>query len=196
MKNYQKAIDDAEMCIKLKPDWSKGYFRKGKAQQTIGKRTVALLAYQKGIEFDPNNDQLKKEIEDLYQEFHQMYERQKTVFNRQLVDFMNISEEDVHSIFKTAQLVNNTDGGGFEVNCAYCLGVIYNSVECDQCNTPYCKRCVDEYSEKNGGQWSCPKNCQSNQYRKLNRMIQNYVNNLRCKCTKCNKEMTVLALGN
>ena len=33
LKNYTAALADAEQCIQLQPDWSKGYQRKGMAQQ-------------------------------------------------------------------------------------------------------------------------------------------------------------------
>ena len=31
LKDYEKAIEDAETCILLKDDWAKGYQRKGQA---------------------------------------------------------------------------------------------------------------------------------------------------------------------
>ena len=37
MNKVTKAIADAEECIRLKPDWEKGYFRKGNALETLKK---------------------------------------------------------------------------------------------------------------------------------------------------------------
>ena len=55
LNSYQKAIDDAEKCIELKPDWSKGYQRKGNALHGMGNKAEALITYQKGLEVDPSN---------------------------------------------------------------------------------------------------------------------------------------------
>ena len=56
MKNYDSALQDAEKCIELKPDWSKGYQRKGHALHAMGNRAEALLIYKKGVDVDPSNE--------------------------------------------------------------------------------------------------------------------------------------------
>ena len=40
-----KAIEDADECIVLKPDWEKGYFRKGQALETKGDFSSAFDTY-------------------------------------------------------------------------------------------------------------------------------------------------------
>jgi len=50
-------LEDAEKCIELKPDWTKGYQRKGMALQASGKLDEALDAYKLAVEKDPNNSQ-------------------------------------------------------------------------------------------------------------------------------------------
>ena len=37
LNKVTKAMADAEECIRLKPDWEKGYFRKGNAFETLAK---------------------------------------------------------------------------------------------------------------------------------------------------------------
>ncbi len=65
LNKFTNAIEDAEKCIELKPDWSKGYQRKGNALHAMGNRAEALLSYQKGVEIDPSNEPLKKEMTNL-----------------------------------------------------------------------------------------------------------------------------------
>ena len=33
---YEKALEDANLCTEVKPDWGKGYFRKGLALYALG----------------------------------------------------------------------------------------------------------------------------------------------------------------
>ena len=81
------------------------------------------------------------------------------MYQKKLADFFKITDIESHNIFKVAQLVNEEDCEDFEINCAYCLGLVYDSKECDECNTPYCMRCIEEYQANHDGQWLCPKNC-------------------------------------
>ena len=52
---YDEALKDGEKCIELKPDWGKGYHRKGAALHKLGKFEDSMGAYAKGLEIDPNN---------------------------------------------------------------------------------------------------------------------------------------------
>lgn len=62
---YQNALEDAEKTIGIKPDWAKGYSRKGAALSYLGKKDEAIAAYQSGLKFDPNNAQLKDGLEEV-----------------------------------------------------------------------------------------------------------------------------------
>lgn len=42
---YEKALEDAEKAISIKPDWSKGYARKGAAYKGMGDLCKQYLIY-------------------------------------------------------------------------------------------------------------------------------------------------------
>ena len=55
MKAYDQAMWDAEKCIEVKPDWSKGYQRKAMALHSKGDRDEAIKFYEQGVEKDAAN---------------------------------------------------------------------------------------------------------------------------------------------
>ena len=55
LQNYNEALLDAEKCIAIKPDWSKGFQRKAMAQQAMGDLDSACENYEKACELDPAN---------------------------------------------------------------------------------------------------------------------------------------------
>ena len=54
-----KALKDAECCVKLRPDWPKGYSRLGAAQYALGRFDQALATYRRGLEIDPQSSALQ-----------------------------------------------------------------------------------------------------------------------------------------
>jgi stress-induced-phosphoprotein 1 len=54
LKQFDKALEDADACIQLKPDWAKGYGRKGLALSNLRQWEEAKAAYSKGVEIDGN----------------------------------------------------------------------------------------------------------------------------------------------
>lgn len=67
-KNYLKALEDADQCISIDSSWSKGYSRKGAALFGLERFDEAKRVYEKGIQLDPNNSQLKKGLSDVISE--------------------------------------------------------------------------------------------------------------------------------
>lgn len=63
--NYQKALEDAEKTIEIKPDWGKGYSRKGSALAYLGKLAKSAQAYEEGLKHDPDNSQLKESLQEV-----------------------------------------------------------------------------------------------------------------------------------
>ncbi|KAG0651392.1 Heat shock sti1 [Hyphodiscus hymeniophilus] len=58
-KEYDSALKDAEKVTEIKPDWAKGWGRKGAAMHGLGDLLGANDAYEEGLKLDPNNAQNK-----------------------------------------------------------------------------------------------------------------------------------------
>ncbi|KAF4968984.1 hypothetical protein FZEAL_10312 [Fusarium zealandicum] len=58
-KDWDNALKDAEKTTEIKPDWAKGYGRKGAALHGQGDLLGANDAYEEGLKHDANNAQLK-----------------------------------------------------------------------------------------------------------------------------------------
>ena len=62
---FGKSLEDAEQCIKIKPDWGKGYHRKAAALHGIGDLQQAATVYEEGLKVDPANAAMKKGYDQL-----------------------------------------------------------------------------------------------------------------------------------
>ncbi|ORZ19678.1 hypothetical protein BCR42DRAFT_410257 [Absidia repens] len=67
LKNNVDALVDAEMVTRLKREWSKGWFRKGKALAALNRADDAADAYQTGLRFDHESEELKKALDEIEQ---------------------------------------------------------------------------------------------------------------------------------
>ncbi|EQC31285.1 hypothetical protein SDRG_10888 [Saprolegnia diclina VS20] len=59
------ALKDAEACIGVKPDWGKGYARKGAALHSLQDYDAAVAAYKEGLTHEPNNAACLSGIEEV-----------------------------------------------------------------------------------------------------------------------------------
>jgi len=64
-QKYEEALDDAKQCIKLKPDFGKGYSRLGLAYFKLDNLGEAKKAYQQGLKIEPNNESLKNGLDEV-----------------------------------------------------------------------------------------------------------------------------------
>lgn len=60
--DYDKALEDAETCVKMNPSWPRGYQRKGTALFYQEKIDDAIATYKAGLQVDPNNADLQKDL--------------------------------------------------------------------------------------------------------------------------------------
>jgi len=59
MRQYENALGDAEMCVKLNPVWAKGYSRKGAALVALGRQKEAIKVLERGLQLDPGNKSMQ-----------------------------------------------------------------------------------------------------------------------------------------
>ena len=59
----QQALDDAERCLQLNPQFVKGYSRKAQALFTLGRYADAKAAYEQGLQLDAGNASLREGLE-------------------------------------------------------------------------------------------------------------------------------------
>jgi tetratricopeptide (TPR) repeat protein len=62
---FLSALSDADACIAAKPDWARGYGRKGAALEGLGRLKEALEAYEEVVKMEPENAGSKQAIEAL-----------------------------------------------------------------------------------------------------------------------------------
>jgi hypothetical protein len=66
-----------------------------------------------------------------------------------------------------------------EVTCAICLQILYNPVACKQCNNPFCKNCITDWTARSN---TCPNRC-NYQEAQINPFAKKLLDKLKLKCT-------------
>merc|ERR1719191_818795 len=54
--NHQKALQEADAAIRLRPEWAKGHSRKALSLLSLGRESEAQNSYIKAVKCDPVND--------------------------------------------------------------------------------------------------------------------------------------------
>ncbi|GAB7350207.1 hypothetical protein MBLNU459_g0866t1 [Dothideomycetes sp. NU459] len=63
LKDFKSALEDANKTTEIKPDWAKGWGRKGTALHGDGNLVDSLDAFEKALELDPANAQAKSGLD-------------------------------------------------------------------------------------------------------------------------------------
>lgn len=63
LEQYEKALEDGSKCVQLKPDWAKGYTRKGLAEFFLKKYDAAAETYKAGLKLAPDDAVLKEGLQ-------------------------------------------------------------------------------------------------------------------------------------
>jgi stress-induced-phosphoprotein 1 len=62
LNEFTKALDDACNCVRVRPDWLKGHFRKGVALESLGRLDEAQRAFQDALKTEPGNDEVQQRL--------------------------------------------------------------------------------------------------------------------------------------
>jgi len=62
INQFEKTIQDCDESIRIKSDWSKGYYRKGCALLSLKRYDEAISTFNSGLKYDPNNEEMKKRL--------------------------------------------------------------------------------------------------------------------------------------
>jgi DnaJ family protein C protein 8 len=60
--HVSKALRDAEKCVELKPQWSKGFNRLGVAQQGLKRYDQAVASFKSGLQLEPDNAAIQEAL--------------------------------------------------------------------------------------------------------------------------------------
>jgi len=63
LKDYQHALEDANKTTEIKPDWAKGWGRKGAALHGLGDLVGAKDSFEEALKLEPSNAQAKSGLE-------------------------------------------------------------------------------------------------------------------------------------
>lgn len=63
LKNFDKALEDANKTTEIKPDWAKGWGRKGTALHGVGNLVDSIDAFEEALKLDPANAQAKSGLD-------------------------------------------------------------------------------------------------------------------------------------
>lgn len=88
--NYSCALDDANECVKIKPDFAKGYIRKSKAERELLLNDLSLESASRAIELEPENEVARE----LYEECKAEWDEDHTVSedNPEKIRFNNLEK--------------------------------------------------------------------------------------------------------
>ena len=63
LEQYDRAMADADECIRLQPAWAKGYLRRGSVLYRLGALDDAEAALREGLRLEPDSEPIKLELE-------------------------------------------------------------------------------------------------------------------------------------
>ena len=68
LEQDEKALADADECIRLQPTWAKGYSRRAAAKFHLGDLQASKLSYSKAWDLEPSNAKTKADLEHVLSE--------------------------------------------------------------------------------------------------------------------------------
>lgn len=107
LKNFSKALEDAQKCVEINSSWAKGYNRVGAAHYGLGNYDDAKAAYSKALELDPGNAMAQSGLSSIESAESSQYNQPDMGLGKMFLDPQLISKLKANP--KTAELMNDPD---------------------------------------------------------------------------------------
>lgn len=125
LQDFEKALADADKCIKCNPQFAKGYSRQALALYNLGRYAEAEASAQAGLKIEPTSvplqDLLKQaqvetketpEVQKLIHKFRQ--EKQQEQKMKSLLSGLNMGGNNNFQVFSPGSFANGGGGGGLD----------------------------------------------------------------------------------
>lgn len=137
LHQYGDALSDADKCIRIKPDWVKGFVRRGAALHGMRRYPEAVEAYNAGIALDATNSACLQGIKDVQmaesaearnpiakiftpEAFHKIQEHPKLSLFLMTPDYVKMIDEVIQNPSNASKYMNNEK---FMVTLMYLSGM-------------------------------------------------------------------------
>jgi tetratricopeptide (TPR) repeat protein len=77
LNDHTKALADGELCVRVRPDWLKGHFRKGVALEALNRLDEAQKAFQDALKTEPANAEVQDKLQQLNARIKERNEKAK-----------------------------------------------------------------------------------------------------------------------
>ncbi|XP_064619516.1 protein STIP1 homolog [Lineus longissimus] len=131
MEQHYHALEDAKTVIKMQPKWPKGYFRKGEVEAAAEHYWHALMSYETGLLYDPEDEGLQKAKHKAAVELTKLRKAEKYLPRKGigtgfligscivLADHLLTKQPSIQYIVLKVLLVLVFSGIGYGVTCGY-----------------------------------------------------------------------------
>ena len=101
------------------------------------------------------------------------------IVERKLEESKETKEEEGIGIDTNRLATISEDKLNKELICLICTNILNNPRECSECQTNFCKYCIETWNKTNK---TCPNRCKKLTLRKTHKMVTNLLNELIVKC--------------
>ena len=75
--DHNKALIDGDLCVRVRPDWLKGHFRRGVALEALNRLDEAQKAFQDALKTEPANAEVQEKLQNLNARIKERNEKAK-----------------------------------------------------------------------------------------------------------------------
>ncbi|PNW85510.1 hypothetical protein CHLRE_03g189950v5 [Chlamydomonas reinhardtii] len=97
---YPEGVKAADKCIELKPDFAKGYSRKGTLQYFMKEYDKAIETYNKGLELEPDSTELQEGLQRAVEAISRFASGQASAEEVKERQARSLSDPDIQNILK------------------------------------------------------------------------------------------------